>query len=162
MKLLIAAALAFVTGCASDGAKRPPAANAEPVSDAQATVADVSLLGRIAQSAIPAGECGLVLWTLEAQQPMPILRQIAGKGAEIVIDGKAKTLPLVSTSGRTAFGVSETTRFEGDGVVASVVVQFGLGFDGGAYLERGVITIDRPDGWRLVSPAAGVAGCRKK
>jgi hypothetical protein len=154
------AALALLSGCASDGAERASVAAAKPDGKA-ASAGEMAPLGRIAESAVPAGQCGLVLWTLEAQQPTPILRQIAGRGAEIVIDGKSRTLPLVSTSGRTAFGVSETTRFEGEGVVALVNVRFGLGFDGGAYLERGVVTIDRADGWRLVSPAAGVAGCRK-
>jgi hypothetical protein len=152
---------ALLAGCASGAADRAGAKN-PPASEIAQGPDNAALLGRIAQSAVPPGECGLVLWTLEAQQPMPILRQIAGKGAEVVIDGKAVTLPLASTSGDTAFGVSETARFEGEGMIASVVVRFGLGFEGGVYLERGVVTIDRPDGWRLVSPAAGIAGCRAR
>jgi hypothetical protein len=39
-------------------------------------------------------------------------------------------------------------------------VRFSLGFDGGVYLERGLIVVEALDGWRTVAPSAGLAGCR--
>jgi hypothetical protein len=42
----------------------------------------------------------------------------------------------------------------------SVDARFSVGFDGGVYLERGLITVEAADGWRTVIPSAGLAGCR--
>jgi hypothetical protein len=104
----------------------------------------------------------MILWTLDAERPIPVFRATANKGGEISLDGATRKLELTGTSGAAAFGVFEEQTFAADGISATVKVTFGLGFDGGAYLERGLISIERPDGWRTVVPAAGVAGCRSK
>jgi hypothetical protein len=104
----------------------------------------------------------MILWTLDAQRPIPVLRATAGKGAEISIKGAGRKLALTGTDGAAAFGVFEEQTFAGEGLTATVKVAFGLGFDGGAYLERGLISIELADGWKTVVPTAGVAGCRAK
>ncbi|MGE0182193.1 MAG: hypothetical protein AB7F91_15475 [Parvularculaceae bacterium] len=120
------------------------------------------IVGAIPDAALPKGECGMILWTLEADQPAPVLRLIAGKQAEIVLNGAPVKLAIESASGAVGFGVAEENTLVADGVTATVKVRFGLGFDGGSYLERGLVTIESPTGWRAVIPAAGVAGCRVK
>lgn len=120
------------------------------------------IVGALSEAAIPQGECGMILWTLEANQPAPIFRLTAGKGAEIVLNGRQIRLAVSETAGASGFGVYEQQSLSGDGVTGSVRVRFGLGFDGGTYLERGLLTLESPSGWRTVIPAAGVAGCRRK
>lgn len=119
-------------------------------------------LGALEDAALQKGSCGMILWTLEAQRPMPIFRMTAGKAAEIVLNGKKVSLALADVGGASAFGVFEEAGMTGEGVVANVRARFGLGFDGGIYVERGLLTVETADGWRSVVPAAGVAGCRAK
>ena len=104
----------------------------------------------------------MILWTLEANQPAAILRLISGKSADIVINGKPLKFEITASSGATGFGVYEEQSLAAGGITASVKVDFGLGFDGGSYLERGLVTIESATGWRTVIPAAGVAGCRSR
>lgn len=156
-RVLIGCVAAALAGCASSGAL-PESAVRDTAGDG--TPIGAATLGPIPQGSLPKGKCGLILWTLDQREPMPVLRQISGEGAEISLGGRAIALTLVSTEGQSAFGVAEMTKFSGGGVSAVVKVRFGLGFEGGVYLERGVVTIERADGWSVVAPAAGVAGCR--
>ncbi|MFZ5617123.1 MAG: hypothetical protein ACOZAA_07370 [Pseudomonadota bacterium] len=120
------------------------------------------VVGALADSALPGGECGMILWTLEAAQPTPIFRFIAGKGGEVALNGKLVKLSVVESSGASGFGVFEEQTYIADGLKASVKVRFGLGFEGGSYLEQGILSIESGTGWRSVIPAAGIAGCRGK
>lgn len=150
--VMIAAALA----ACSSGADKPKNLAAAGAQN------EGRLLSALNASSLPAGSCGMILWTLDAERPIPVFRATANKGGEISLDGATRKLELTGTSGAAAFGVFEEQTFAADGISATVKVTFGLGFDGGAYLERGLISIERPDGWRTVVPAAGVAGCRSK
>jgi hypothetical protein len=119
-------------------------------------------LGALQEAAIPKGECGMILWTLESQRPTAIFRMTVGRGGDLVVNGKKVSLALSEIGGASAVGVFEDTSLAGEGLVVSVKARFGLGFDGGAYLEQGLLTVEDADGWRTVVPAAGVAGCRAK
>jgi hypothetical protein len=152
---LIAGLAAF--GCASSSADEAPSSVAAPSSGD-----DDLMVGALAESALPRGKCGMVLWTLEADRPTPIFRLAAGEPAEIMLGGKLTKFAMTQATGASGYGVSEEQRFVADGLNATVKVRFGLGFDGGAYLERGLLTIEAEDGWRSVIPAAGIAGCRQK
>lgn len=119
------------------------------------------LFGALPDPRIPAGSCGMVLWTLSEDQPTPVFRYIAGKAADAVLDRKPVAFVLSDARGANRFGVSASQRFTtADGHRADVRVAFGLGFDGGVYLEQAVITVTDAAGWRVVTPAAGLAGCR--
>ncbi|MBI1365978.1 MAG: hypothetical protein GC153_08490 [Alphaproteobacteria bacterium] len=120
-------------------------------------------LGPIAESNVPKGECGMVLWTLDDSQPMPILRYLSGKGGEISVGGVPVVLTIAETSGASAFGVSEHQVFSTTvGLKVTVDMHFSTGFDGGSYLQQGIVRVEAPDGWRIIAPSAGVAGCRAK
>lgn len=149
--------LLAIVGCASQNAERP----SRSITAAPSGEGDL-LIGTLAQSALPAGSCGMILWTLEADQPTPIYRQIAGKGGEIVLNGKPMSLPVIEKAGASGYGVFEETRLAAEKISATVKVRFGLGFEGGVYLERGLLTFESETGWRSVIPAAGIAGCRAK
>ena len=149
-------AVLLLAGCATKPAPAPAAATAAPPS-AEAAVA----LGPLANASLPAGECGMILWTLDESRPAPVFRYIAGKSAEIAIAGRPIELTRIEGSGATGFGVFERQTFSGpEGLTVKVESRFSLGFDGGSYLERGLVSVASPDGWKAVSPAAGIAGCR--
>lgn len=146
-----------ITACASQNADQlPRSIVAAPSGDGDL------IIGALAQSALPAGSCGMILWTLEADRPTPIYRQIQGKSGEIMLNGKPLSLSIIDNSGASGFGVFEETTMAAEKVSATVKVRFGLGFEGGVYLERGLLTVESETGWRSVVPAAGIAGCRAK
>lgn len=119
------------------------------------------LLGALENARIPKGSCGMVLWTLDADRPIPVLRFIAGGQAEVAIDGALLTLTLSEASGGSGFGIYEDLKFRAeDDIVVAVAIRFGQGFDGGTYLQQGLITVEKQGGWKSVTPAAGIAGCR--
>lgn len=120
-------------------------------------------LSPLGDGALPPGKCGMVLWTLDANAPTRILKYIAGESATISVNGAPVLLTLAEASGSSNYGVSERQVFVGGaGYDAIVRVSFGMGFDGGTYLERGLITVKSQNGWEIVAPTAGIAGCRRK
>lgn len=149
------AALLAVTACS--GAQKP----AMSVSAAPVGGGDM-IVGALPDPALKKGECGMILWTLEEQQPAAILKVISDKGADIAINGAALRFAVTETSGAAGFGVFEEQTMAAPGYTATVRMRFGLGFDGGSYLERGLVTIESETGWRTVIPAVGVAGCLAK
>lgn len=156
MTFIVAGLVAGASACAS--AKPAVVGEVAPAQSGDSTI----VIGAIKDSALPRGECGMILWTLDAQRPMAILRLTSGKEAEIVVNGKSTRLALGERGGSSAFGVFEEQELSAENVKATIRMRFGLGFDGGTYLERGLLTVETAEGWQSVIPAAGVAGCRDK
>jgi hypothetical protein len=154
--LLILAALA--SSCASGASGREGRAGKSAPSSPGAS----ATAGALPDAALPKGACGMILWTLDAERPIPVFRAVSQKGAEVNVDGAVRKLALAEADGGSGFGVFERQTFAGDGLTVTVRVRFGLGFEGGSYLERGLVSIEKPDGWKAVVPAAGIAGCRAK
>ncbi|MEO1014902.1 MAG: hypothetical protein AAFX08_06895 [Pseudomonadota bacterium] len=158
-----AAAIMAVAGCESFGPNEAPA-NAEASAVRQASpnsAEDALLFGAIKDPRLPSGACGMVLWTLDEQSPKPVFKYVSGETAEAFVSGDLTKFTLVDASGGARFGVPARQSFvSADGKRADVRVAFGLGFDGGVYVERAVITMEDSSGWRTVTPAAGLAGCR--
>ncbi len=153
------APIALALGACASNTDRVVAPKAAPAPSS--TVETGLSLGELADSAIPRGECGMILWTLESDRPAAVFRYVSGKNAEVSINGEMRALSLISAQGGSSYGVSEEQTFEDDaGLVISIRVNFGMGFDGGNYLERTLITVENAAGWRTVIPSAGVAGCR--
>lgn len=119
------------------------------------------VLGPLPEAALPEKKCGMVLWTLEGKRPSAIFRFVSDKDAEMNLGGRLVKFKRVNFAGASDFGVFEQQAFRSeDGVEVEINARFGLGFSGGAYLERGVIKLRDNEGWSMVAPAAGVAGCR--
>ena len=125
-------------------------------------VANNYILTRLPESELPDGKCGMILWTLEENLPAPVFQYLSGDSGRISLNGKTIKLFRQTANGATAFGVSEQQSFlnEAGDLKVSVDTRIGLGFDGGAYLERGLIALENNDGWRTVTPVAGITGCR--
>lgn len=147
----------LLAGCSSTAAKN----TGSGVVAAPGGAGDLDI-GALADASLPLGECGMILWTLEENTPAAILRVTAGKGAEMSVNGAEVKFAIAETSGAAGYGIFENLTLAAEGLSAKVKVRFGLGFDGGSYLERGLVTIESKSGWRMVIPAAGVAGCRTK
>ncbi|MBI1392536.1 MAG: hypothetical protein GC152_07325 [Alphaproteobacteria bacterium] len=165
-QILTMAAMAAVAGCENLGAvsraeSLRQEAKAEAARPRKVEEGTGLLFGSIKSPRIPAGACGMVLWTLSGDQPAPIFRYVSGEVADAVVNGKPTAFELVESAGGSRFGVANVQRFQSEtGINAVVRIAFGLGFDGGVYLEDAVITINDETGWRAVTPAAGLAGCR--
>jgi hypothetical protein len=162
VSLLAAMTTSCATRTATGGGPASADVSTTPPPPSLVDGGDISL-GALDGAAIPKGECGMVLWTLESERPTAIFRYVAGETAELSVNGSRREFALQQREGASGFGVFERQDFVADkGMKASVSVTFGLGFDGGAYLERGVISVTDANGWKLVTPAAGIAGCRSK
>ncbi len=149
----------LVAGCTTIGTEPTPS-EAESVTGALDPERKM-ILTAIEKPQIPEGECGMVLWTLDAERPMAVFRFVSGKAGEVVLDGISQRLTLQDRSGAAGYGVHEGLTFTGENAISlNVSVQFGSGFEGGSYVQRGLITAEDADGWRSVTPVAGIAGCR--
>ena len=120
------------------------------------------MLTRIGEPALPQGDCGMVLWTLESNKPAAVFKYIVDGDGAIAVNGAPVALQRVAANGAGAFGVLERQSFvdKAGAFVVGVSVELGLEFNGGAYVERGLISVETDDGWRSVTPVAGIAGCR--
>lgn len=153
--------LIAVAGCANT---QTPSTSAPPTASSASGIdleANGATLGSLPEAAIPTEACGMILWTLNAQRPTPVFRFISGERGEINLGGRLMSLELVNVGGASGFGVFEDQTFRSEeGLELEISARFGVGFEGGAYLESGLLKISDPSGWSVVTPAAGIAGCR--
>lgn len=166
-KFLGTAVLCVLSACSS--LKQTERAATTGDEGAIATAASTNVEGKslsgLPRASLPEKSCGMVLWTLDERRPTPVFRYVADEKGEIIIGDTAYQLHRTDYSGASGFGVFETQNFtsapgfEND-LSVIVTAHFGTGFDNGAYLERGVIKVVGGDGWSIVTPAAGIAGCR--
>lgn len=127
-----------------------------------AVIPVIDRLDPLIDSKLPDRKCGMILWTLDAQRPTAIFRYISDENAEIAVAGETILLTRTQFDGDSGFGVFTKQTFQSDqGIVVETDAVFGLSFDGGVYLERGIVNVTGADGWSIVSPAAGIAGCRR-
>lgn len=132
-------------------------ASAAPIADGGV------VLGRLPNPTLPAGACGMIVWMMDSNAPVPVFRFVAGGGAQVSVAGKTVELARIETSGPSNFGVYEKQKFtSGAGLIVEVAAEFGTPFEGGTWLQNGIVAIESADGWRSVAPIAGVAGCRAK
>ncbi|MEM9495948.1 MAG: hypothetical protein AAGA09_08080 [Pseudomonadota bacterium] len=165
-RLMMLAGAALIAGCAATGGgSRDNAAagrnSVDALEGANIDLSDDNSLTPLANAALPEKSCGMILWTLEARRPAPVFRFIVGEAAEISVDERPVALVRTDYDGPSAYGVFENQEFRSpEGLMVSVDARLGAGFDGGAYLERALIKVKAADGWSIIAPAAGIAGCR--
>lgn len=159
--MLMAGAL---SACTTTGAKNSTqSASSTTMSVGEITLAseDGRTLGSLPDASLPEKSCGMVLWTLENSKPAAVFRFVSGESGEMNIAGQPVALSRTEIDGAGGFGVYERQVFANDdGLAVEVTARFGLSFSGGAYLEQGLIKLSDKDGWSIVTPTAGIAGCR--
>jgi len=125
------------------------------------TKTNMLVLTGLTDSSLPRGKCGMVLWTLDENRPVPVLRYVAENNGEFRLNQIPYELIRVEVGGNSAYGVFPQQVFAaGSDIRVSVNVRFGQGFEGGAYLDGGILKIEKPGQSTLVTPVAGIAGCR--
>lgn len=161
--------VACAAGLASCSSAPKPSLPDVPTSAASAQAGDQTsdgaVLGSLGETALPNGQCGMLLWTTEESGGPPVLifRYIAGGSAQAVVNGKPVELARIETSGATGFGVAEKQKFtSGSGLTVETSMRFGTAFNGGVWLQNGFVAAETSDGWRTIAPSAGIAGCRPK
>ncbi len=164
-KLSLFLGLSLVSACSTLGFnKSEKTSAATPVQSEEIVIAanaDAQTLGALTDTQLPDRSCGMILWTLDANRPTPVFRFVSGKEAEIVINNEVISFTRIGGRGDSGFGVYQFQEFESDtGLRLEVSSEFGAEFDGGSYLEQGLLKVHAPDGWSIVAPAAGIAGCR--
>ena len=159
--MIIRRAAAFAAFLTAAACATPPGGTTASTAPERAPPETAVVLQALSSPSLPSGECGMILWTLDDTRPAPVFRYVAGKKGTVSVRGVVVDLVRLEAGGSMAFGVAERQVFEGpEGLRITVDARFGLGFDGGTYLERGLITVESSEGWRAVSPTAGIAGCR--
>lgn len=164
--IIAMAVMALLGACTSNGAGGEDSVSAPAVVPAIIppgvfTGSDTIMLTSLGESNLPHGSCGMVLWTLDANRPVPVLRYVVGDKGEFHLNRVPHELIRTNVGGNDLFGIFPRQSFvAGNDIKIGVELQFGQGFDGGTYLKRGVIILERPEGPTLVTPVAGIAGCR--
>lgn len=155
----------FAAACASgpDGGTRDSASAPAPAK--YQVKDDAPKIAELRNKNLEPGQCGMLLWTLNKGEPVMVFRNVDGRRAEMVIDGTPARLDLVEEKGERRYGISTeqtyTMEAETPGETrVKVTASFGTPFEGGVYVEQGVITLRNFFGWERVTPVAGLAGCR--
>lgn len=166
--LLWLISLGGIAACSTTGQK---AQQAEPLETIRAELPtdsanngdDAVFLTNLGVSNLPNGKCGMVLWTIDESRPIPVLRYVAGETGVVRFNQQPYELIRLTLDGQGAYGVFQEQSFAaGQDIRISVSIEFGQAFDGGTFLDRGIIRVERPDTATLVTPIAGLAGCRAK
>ncbi|MEO1041010.1 MAG: hypothetical protein AAFX52_01845 [Pseudomonadota bacterium] len=162
--LLMACGLA---GCASnDAQKRSTDASSNAlfgrVQTVQTEAPDPSPL---ANSSIPSGQCGMILWSQMGARTVPIFRSVGITKASMTVEQEPIDFILADQSGVIRLGMAEQQDFvsgpSNNGPVgAKLRFEWGQAFPGGSYVQRGTLTVSGADGWERVMPVAGIAGCK--
>lgn len=162
---LVLPILSVVAACASNpDAATQTAAPAAPAAKYQVKN-DAPRIAELRNKNLEPGQCGMLLWTLEKGEPIMVFRNVAGRQAEMIIDGAPARLDLVEEEGERRYGVSSEQAYTLEAGTpgetrVKVSARFGTPFEGGVYVEQGVITLRNFFGWERVTPVAGLAGCR--
>lgn len=159
-RAMLVGLLITIPACATSG-KSSQTAKQDNFVDLGGDAAGAQGLRPIESASLPANSCGMVLWTLEGSRPSAVFQFVSGKQARINVAGKPVLLSRTDYDGASGYGVFERQTFQSpEGVTVEVTARFGLEFSGGAYLEQGLIKVRDAAGWSMVSPTAGIAGCR--
>lgn len=114
---------------------------------------------------IPAGRCGLILWTRTGADVVPVFRSVDVIDATMSIEGKTLPLRLLFQEGELRLGmrgkqIFQTLPNEEPEVTVEARLRWGQPFPGGSYVEGGTLTLSGTDGWARILPVAGIAGCK--
>ena len=121
--------------------------------------------GPLSDAGVPAGRCGMILWTLAGASAVPVFRSVDDGSADMQVDGAPVTLALVGRGGEDRLGIPAIQQFEGrlpggEAITVTVRGQWGRPFPAGAYVESASLSLTGADGWTRSLPTAGIAGCR--
>ncbi|MEM6913782.1 MAG: hypothetical protein AAF511_07370 [Pseudomonadota bacterium] len=119
----------------------------------------------LANSSIPSGQCGMILWSQMGSRTVPIFRSVGTTTATMTVEEEPIDFVLAGQSGAIRLGMAEAQDFvsgpsRNGPVGAKLRFAWGQAFPGGSFVQRGTLTVSGADGWERVMPVAGIAGCK--
>ncbi|GGY52767.1 hypothetical protein [Parvularcula lutaonensis] len=119
----------------------------------------------LAGYAIPAGQCGMILWTRTGADIVPIFRSLDVIDATMTIDGETLPLRLLFQEGELRLGMRSQQVFQtlpdvDPEVTVEARLRWGQSFPSGSYIQGGTLALSGEDGWTRIVPVAGIAGCK--
>ncbi|MEM9838276.1 MAG: hypothetical protein AAF830_03880 [Pseudomonadota bacterium] len=114
---------------------------------------------------IPAGRCGMTLWSASGGRIAPIFQSLDVTSATMKLDGEQVNLVLKEQSGSLHLGMRSYQVFVrpddgGESQTVAARLDWGERFQGGLYIKGGTLAVTGADGWERVVPIAGIAGCK--
>lgn len=119
-------------------------------------------LENLPQQELQAGHCSLFLWS-KAERPVFILfGEDNPARATIRLNGQAKKIDRVASSGQKVLGQFEKQSFSGAGVAFDLDLTFNdeQPVKDGAVIKTGVLRTKLKDGAEAVLPVGGMIGCK--
>ncbi len=154
---LLALTVFWLSACASS--------NSNVDKDNTSGAAEIPRLSQLNTDSLPEGQCGMLLWTMNAGQPVLVFRTIAGGHAEVMLDGKKQKFLPLAQKGDIRFGIGSQQSYRSatgnKPQTIEIKVEYGASFGGGVYVDEGVLRLITARGWERIIPVAGLSGCRK-
>jgi hypothetical protein len=163
-KILMACAL-LLSACASGPSDHAGPAPVQASGAAQPSRGAVAAAGGIVESlpaqTLPAGKCGLFLWTQDEPRHFILFYPAGGVSAEAILNSRQEKLTLESQGGEifTQFMTQMTFR-RTDGGPVKLSIEPGEMIDGGRRVPAARMISQDPDGWEIITPLAGLAACQ--
>jgi len=153
------------SACASSPDRATQSAASVPAAAKYQVKDDAPKIAELKNKNLDPGQCGMLLWTLDKGEPVMVFRNVEGRRAEMIIDDAPARLELVEETGERRYGIAADQTYTLEAGTpgetrVKVSASFGTPFEGGVYVEQGVITLRNFFGWERVTPVAGLAGCR--
>lgn len=111
---------------------------------------------------LPAGRCGMFLWS-RGDQPMFVLVAYSNPGEAMVrADGRNRFMRRTAIGGEPQFGHFERQTFADGRLTIGVEVEFDpeRPLTDGAIVRQGVLRLRDRRGWDTIVPVGGMVACR--
>lgn len=108
------------------------------------------------------GDCALFLWERSAAGRRVLMATPAPPRVRVALGGATLDLPLVRADGPTDLGFPTRATYSDGRVSVALDLAFEMrpGLVGGAVVRDGSLALTTADGAEVVSPVAGLLGCR--
>ena len=119
-------------------------------------------LGPIGRQALPASGCAAYLWSSAGDRTLVAMAVATPPQIRLALDGAAPAdLALASGEGAPSYGLAPTGTYRSGDVTATLALTVATRGDlrGGAVVQQGTLTVERPGRDALVVPVAGLIGC---
>ncbi|GAK33157.1 hypothetical protein JCM17846_19410 [Iodidimonas nitroreducens] len=122
-------------------------------------------IGRLPSQDLPAGTCGLFLFSKTPEPALVFYENSASAAALMRIDGALMTIPRIAAEGDVEAGYFTRQIF----ATADGALRLQLSFEteiseqiiGGALVPKGTLRLSGLDGWDQMRPVGGLIACRQ-
>lgn len=139
--------------------------NLVPAADAP-RVANANLdarIGELPAQRLTSGDCGIFLWSRTPERRLLFFAKSRDGVSRMMIDGREQDIPRTAFGGDNVMGQSAQQTYTWRDIRVDVAVTFDRrpGFERGAVVPQGTLTVTNRDGWDYVMPVGGLIACEK-